>query len=125
MISSFFSWAVPLFQNIAGLALSSMILWLPLAAFASTRSWAGGGIILVSYAFGASIWIIAAGTLYSLWGVLGLLVGIFLFGFGVVPLAVIALLVSGAWSLGISLVFWVVLIFAVRAFGYWLTADER
>jgi len=56
------------------------------------------GIFISSFIFGAVLWLGAFVLTYSIWGLLAVIVGLFLFGIGVVPIALIATAIHGFWS---------------------------
>src|SRR5580765_7857213 len=55
-----------------------ILVLLPLAIFRRTRAFAGLGIYLASYVFGLTLWVWSLLISYSIWGVIGILVGLFL-----------------------------------------------
>jgi hypothetical protein len=69
------------------LAVTVLIL-LPLAAWPDTRAAGGTGLVFVSYMFGATIWFLGAAITFGSFGWSGLIIGIFVFGIGVVPLGI-------------------------------------
>src|SRR5208337_1828931 len=98
----------------------SVLVLLPLAAFRRTRNLSGNGLILCSYAFGISLWVWGFLVTYSLWGGFGLLIGLLLGGIGVVPLAMLATLSKGMWSILGQLVLLTAVTFGTRFLGYFL-----
>jgi hypothetical protein len=61
--------------------------------------------MLASYAFGAILWLWGMAYTYSVWGLFAVIVGLVLFGGGVVPVAMFAALVHGDWgNLGLFIV---------------------
>lgn len=107
--------ALPIFS---GLVLAAdIIIFLPLAIFRATRRLAGDGLFVSSYVFGVTLWIWAFLLAYTIWGALAVIIGLFLVGVGVVPIAMLATLLTGQWhNLGIliSLLF---LTFGIRWLG--------
>jgi hypothetical protein len=71
---------------------------LPLAAWGKTRGGAGAGLCVISYIFGATIWFLGAALTFGSFGCIGLILGLVIFGMGVVPLGII----GAFWTLGIS-----------------------
>ena len=57
---------------------------------------------------------------YNIWGVVGVLVGVFLFGVGVVPVGAIALLFNGMWQHFFALIAAVATMYVCRKYGLYL-----
>ena len=75
---------------VALVALGIAVLLLPLAAFKTTRAFAGLALTILSYVFGATAWLYGAACSFAAFGWVGLIVGLLFAGIGVVPLAMIA-----------------------------------
>ena len=104
-----------------GLALAvTVFLFLPNAVFSSTPKFAGSGMMIASYVFGAPLWVWSLLLTYALWGGLGLFIGLFMAGVGVVPLAMLATLINAMWSELGQLASLLILAFGVRVWGYGL-----
>jgi hypothetical protein len=117
-------WTFPAF---AITLLLSLVLLVPLALIPRTRVHSAIGFAIASFAFGAILWIWGMAFTYSVWGLFGVVVGLVLFGVGVVPVAMFAALVHGDWSnLGLF-IFAAVLAIGCRVLAHWLAekADER
>lgn len=93
---------------------------LPSAIFKGSRRICGNGIVIVSYVWGVSLWMYSILILYQLWGVGGIYLGFATLGVVTVPLACVASLFRGEWSLTGQLILWAVIVFATRALGYWI-----
>src|ERR1700737_4002186 len=76
----------------------AVLVFLPLAAWRKTRGAAGLGLFVVSYIFGATTWFLGAAVTFGSFGWIGLIIGVFIFGIGVVPLGII----GAFFKLGIS-----------------------
>ena len=101
------------------LALAVSVLALaPLAAFRETRGHAGLGFFIVSYVFGTTLWVWSLLLTYVLWGGAALLIGLFLGGVGVLPIALLATAFKGMWSMFGQLILVLVATYATRAFGF-------
>lgn len=100
----------------------TVFLFLPNAIFSSTPRFAGSGMMIASYVFGLTLWVWSLLLTYDLWGGLGLLIGLFMAGVGVVPLAMLATLVNAMWSELGQLVLLLIITFGVRVWGYGLIA---
>src|SRR2546425_279886 len=90
---------------------------LPNAVFSSVPRFAGNGMFIASYVFGATLWVWSLLVTYTLWGGPGLAMGLFLAGVGVVPLAMLATLFNGLWSVLGELVLGLILTLGVRMWG--------
>jgi hypothetical protein len=100
--------------------LVTLVLFVPLAIFPSTRGASGNGIVIASYIFGTILWLWAMAITYSVWGMFALILGLMFFGVGVVPVAILAVIFEGEWMALGNLVFLFVLTFASRGLGNWL-----
>lgn len=98
------------------LAIVAFIL-VPLAFFRRTRGLAGALIFGSSFLFGLSLWLWGLLVTFIVWGWVGVLVGIFLMGVGVVPIGMLAMLVEGEWSLLVQMIVLAVVVFLTRAGG--------
>ena len=99
------------------LAIAVLVL-LPLAAWRKTRGAAGVGLFAVSYIFGATTWFLGAAVTFGSFGWIGLIIGLFIFGLGVVPLGIIgAFFTLGINDLGVSLCVMLVITLAARFAG--------
>lgn len=104
------------------LAICILIL-LPLAIFRATRPLAGNGFFIGSYVFGVTGWFMGLLLTLTLWGGVAALFGLFFFGIGVVPIAMLATLFNGMWlELGL-LILAIVLTFGCRILGLVLLVD--
>ena len=89
-----------------------ILLLLPLSIIRPFRPFTGGGIFLSSYLFGIVTWLTGFIVTYSVWGLLGVIIGCLLMGVGVVPLGIVASLLNGMWE-----PFFTLLVLAVVTFG--------
>ncbi len=82
------------------------------------RRFTGSGIVALTYVGGAIFWLLSFYTTYSLWGLLGIIIGVLFLGFGVFFTAILALLFDGqflgAFYFALSLFF----IYLFRWIGY-------
>jgi len=102
------------------LLLAVIFLLLPLAIFRRTRPYAGGGIYFSSFFFGLTLFVWSLLITYSLWGVVGIVIGLLLMGFGIVPIAILACLFHGLWSIIGQLLLLLVISLGSRFFGIFL-----
>jgi len=85
-----------------------IVVLLPLAAWRKTRGWAAVGLVVASFIFGITTWLLGAAATFASFGWFGLIVGLLIVGVGVVPLGVLGafwkLKIAGlAWSLLVML----------------------
>jgi len=92
----------------------SLLIFIPLLLFRVTRIWGGSALFFVSWIFGATLWLFSFFVTYELWGFLGLFIGLFLLGIGVIPVAFIASLFSGEWMVLVGITYMVILTFGTR-----------
>ena len=93
---------------------------LPLTIFRRTRAFGGGGIYISSFVFGLTLWVWSLLISYTLWGVGGVVAGLLLGGIGVVPIAFIASLFHGLWSIIGQILLLTAITFGTRFFGIYL-----
>ena len=98
---------------------------IPLALIKRTRHIGGGFLLFGSYVLGAFLWFYSAGVTFTLWGWTGLIIGVFLMGIGVVPMAILAGFLKGFSSLAITTIVLIVLTFAARFTGAAFAASEE
>jgi hypothetical protein len=95
-----------------------VVVLLPLAAWRRTRGAGGAGLLVASYLFGATTWFLGAAVTFGSFGWIGLIIGLFFIGIGVVPLGIIgAVFTLGVTELGVSLCVMLVITLASRFAG--------
>ncbi len=87
---------------------------LPLAIPRATRGFSSVALFISSYVFGATLWMEGLLLTLSLWGVGAVVIGLFIVGVGVVPIAMLATLLKGMWGPLIELVLLTIMTFASR-----------
>lgn len=75
-----------------------MVVLAPLSAFRKTRAISAFGFFSSSYIFGTCLWMIGLPTAYFYWGLKSIIIGMCLFGVGVVPVALLASLFNSDWT---------------------------
>lgn len=81
---------LPGFVRASVLAFALLILvLLPLSACGRSRPFASVAILMVSYVFGATVWMEGLLLTMALWGTIAVVVGLFFAGVGVVPVAML------------------------------------
>lgn len=108
------------------LAINVFIL-LPLGLFRKTGVVGGMGMFISSYLFGLTLWFLGLLIAYFTWGFLGVFIGLAFGGIGVVPVAMLAMLINTEFSLFGILLLLTALTFGTRIFGIYLVsrAEER
>ena len=103
-----------------------LLIFLPLSFIRKTRVAAMWGFLLSSFVFGTCVWVYGFLVTYMTWGIVAVAIGLFVFGVGVVPIAIIASMVHGEWPTVLELVLMTVLTFATRAYSLYVAkkADE-
>jgi len=90
---------------------------IPMAYFKKTKMYAGIGLYSASYFFGFSMWIYSALVAYIFWGLFALIVGLFLAGIGVLPIAILASIFNGQWAIFLNLIYLMALTYGARIIG--------
>jgi hypothetical protein len=96
------------------------VLTLPLLIFRPVRPFIAIAINWLSYIWGLWLWLTAFGFLQSNWGWLPVIIGIFLAGVGVVPVAMFMALIHGDFSNFFLFLVAIVLLIGTRLFARWL-----
>jgi hypothetical protein len=98
----------------------TLLILLPLSFIQRTRGFASISLLVASFVFGLFLWVLGLILTYHLWGGLAVFLGLFLFGVGVVPVAMLATLFKGMWLQFGELVFLTALVFGVRAYSMYV-----
>jgi len=98
----------------------TVFILLPLSISKRIRGMTGLGIYIASYIFGITLWVWGVLLTYFLWGGWALLVGLFIMGVGVVPIAMLATMLKGMWSEFGYLILGLVMTFGARILGQYL-----
>ncbi len=110
--------------SIASLLLCFLVL-LPLSILQKDKTNLIKGFYITSYIFGATTWTLSFVLAYTIWGLLGLVVGLFLFGVGVVPVAILATLFTGEWTMFLRLIILVLITYLTREYAKKISKRER
>jgi MFS family permease len=97
-----------------------LLILLPLSFFRKSRAFAGLSFFIASYIFGVGLWVWAFLLTYALWGTVALLIGLFMAGIGVVPMAMLATIFHGEWGIFGQLVLLLLFTFGSRMLGLYL-----
>ncbi len=92
----------------------SVFIFLPLSKVKGKEGLSASGLLFTSYALGATLWTLSFLTAYDIWVFLGLFIGLFLFGVGVIPVAVIATLFALEWALFFKLIIIILFTHTIR-----------
>lgn len=117
------AYMAPYISWLSGVAITiCLLVLLPLSFFSKTRTIAAVGFFAASYIFGLSLWLSGFLITYAYWGAIGVVIGIFMAGVGVVPTGILALVLHGQWLVVGILILGIILTYGVRAFGLYLAA---
>lgn len=89
------------------------------------RNFTGNGVIIGTYIGGTIFWLLCFYITYSLWGILGVFIGVIFMGLGVFFTAILALLFDGQFSTAFYFVFILIQIYLVRYLGAWILTKYR
>jgi len=76
----------------------NIVILLPLALIPPSRPWATLGFFISSFVFGLTGWFMGLLLTWILWGGVAVVIGLFIIGIGVVPIAMLATLFNGMWA---------------------------
>jgi hypothetical protein len=100
------------------LALSVVLL--PASLVRRWRSFTSPAMLVLSYLFGATVWMDGLVLTMTIWGDGAVIFGLFFLGVGVVPIAMLATLFHGMWGRLAELVVLTLLTFGSRFFAFWI-----
>lgn len=89
------------------------------------RNFTGNGIVLGTYLGGAIFWLLCFYVTYSLWGFLGIIIGVLFLGLGVFFTAILALLFDGQFMGALGFIFILIQIYLFRHLGAWIITKYR
>ena len=118
--AQFSVWALEWIPGLIGSAIILSAVLLPLALVPGARELAGRLYGVASLVFGACGWLYAMGFTYEAWGMLGVVIGILIFGVGVVLTGALAAMLAGAWMVLGNLAFLLGLALMARFLSVWL-----
>ncbi len=103
-----------------------ILIILPLGIFKKTKVISAIGLLMSSFVYGITLWFWALLLTYLIWGVFAVFIGLFIFGIGVVPIAILATAINGQWAITGQIIILLVLTFGTRALSFYLAdrADE-
>ena len=91
-----------------------VFIFLPLSIPRATRGFSSIALFISSYVFGATLWMEGLLLTLVIWGAGAVIIGLFIAGVGVVPIAILATLFKGMWWRLIELVLLTIMTFASR-----------
>ncbi|WP_316189869.1 MULTISPECIES: DUF4339 domain-containing protein [unclassified Bradyrhizobium] len=97
-----------------------IVILAPLAMFRRTRIISAVGFFSSSYIFGICLWMMGLLSAYFYWGLKSIIIGMCLFGVGVVPVALLASLFNSDWSAIGMMLTGVVLTYGARMLAFWM-----
>lgn len=120
-------WALDWIPGTLGIATLICIILVPLAIIPATRGIAANLFGLASLVYGACLWLYALAFTYLEWGMLGVIIGVLIFGVGVLFTATLAAIFSATWVVLGNLAFLFALFVIARFLSVWLAhlADQR
>lgn len=125
--AEFSVWALDWIPSTIGFATLACVFLIPLAIIPATRGLASNLFAVASFVFGACLWFYAMAFTYLEWGMLGVIIGVMVFGVGVVFTGTLAAIFSATWVVLGNLAFLFALFFGARLLSAWLAhlAEQR
>jgi len=120
-----FEFLYPILEKISIFIGGVVWLLLILSIVPRFRKFTGSGIVLGTYIGGAIYWFLCFYITYSLWGVLGILIGVLFLGLGVYFTAILALLFNAQFIEALVIASGVAQIFFFRWLGYWIITKYK
>lgn len=115
----------PILEWISSVTWGIVWLLLLLSIIPRFRNFTGTGIILGTYIGGTIFWLLSFYITFSLWGFLGIFVGVLFFGLGVYVTAILALLFDGQFTGALGFMFVLAQIFIFRFLGFWIISKYK
>ncbi len=112
-----------LFVFSVGVFIFNVIICLPLAFFKRTKEFSGKALFLSSYLYGILLWLGCLVVTFKIWGWVGIVIGLILLGIGIVPIALVATILSGLWIVVFHIIVLGVIIWVTRSAGVTLLKD--
>lgn len=102
-----------------------VIIVLPLILIRRTREAALSALYISSYVFGLLLWFDGLLLSYFIWGFIAVFIGLALMGIGVVPVAMLATLLTGEFGMFGTLIYLLVMTFGVRFLATYILEKNR
>jgi hypothetical protein len=103
----------------------TFLIFAPLSLIRRLRPLVGTCMVFASYVYGITLWVWSLLLTYAVWGGGAVIIGLFLMGIGVVPIAMLACVVKGSWQVFAQLVVLAALTYGVRLWGTFLSASKE
>jgi hypothetical protein len=97
-----------------------LLIVLPLSIFRKCRGWCAVAFIYWSYLCGLSLWMFSLLVTLNLWGLTAAIIGLLFMGIGVFPVALLACIFKGEWSILFQLLLQLALLIGCRLYGFYL-----
>jgi hypothetical protein len=125
--AEFSVWALDWIPSTIGIATLVCVVLIPLAIIPATRGLASNLFGLASFVFGACLWLYALAFTYLEWGMLAVVIGVMVFGVGVVFTGTLAAIFSATWVVLGNIAFLFALFVGTRILSAWLAhlAEQR
>lgn len=107
----------PYISAVILLVFAAQILLAMLSCHPRMRLVCGSWILSTSVVFGVFLWLRGLLVAYALWGIMAVVIGIFMAGVGVVPVAMLACLFKGEWGIALEFCACIGWLFGSRFFG--------
>jgi hypothetical protein len=97
-----------------------LLVFLPLSIFRKCRAWCAAAFIYWSYLCGLSLWMFSLLVTLNLWGLTAAIIGLLFMGIGILPVALLACIFKGEWSIFFQLILQLALLIGCRLYGFYL-----
>jgi hypothetical protein len=102
-----------------------LLVFLPLSIFRKCRAWCATPFVLWSYLCGLSLWMFSLLVTLNLWGFVAAIIGLLFMGVGILPVALLACIFKGEWSIFFLMILQLVLLIGCRFFGLYLAGKAE
>lgn len=92
----------------------SIVILVPLSIIKKTREIGLIGILITSYIYGLLLWVWSFLITFSTWGWIAVIIGLVIAGIGVVPIALLATILTAHWATLLEIIILIVITFGVR-----------
>lgn len=116
---------LPILNGIGIVTLGILIvIVLPLSFIKKCRAWCGILFVYWSYLCGLCLWMASLLLTINLWGYFAAIIGIFMAGIGVLPIAIIACVFKCEWSFLVQLILQILFVIMARFYGFFLVGKS-
>jgi hypothetical protein len=116
-------YALPWLLRLSALGFVVLIaIMLPMSLIGRCRPFTSTATLVISYIFGATVWMDGLVLTMTIWGDGAVIFGLFFMGVGIVPMAMLATLFHGMWARLTELVVLIALTFGSRFLSFWIAA---